>query len=432
MGFLSDLGNGLKDGLGYIGDGLGAVVGGVLDPVLGTEEKARAAQQQFEAQQEAQKRNQAEIEAARGRLAGNDQMARDYVGQGYQQSRNDMAPLQELQQFTGGATRAIGTGKVNPYDVTGQQYGLQGQLAQGDQLYQQAGQAAKMENDPGYQFRLQQGEEAINRSAAARGGRLGGATLKALAGYNSGMAAQEYGAANDRQMSRNAQQAGILGQQYGAYGNVDQMRQGALMNQAGRTDAAGQQQIQNNFQGQLASQQNQMGLAQMGYGAQSQLAGMANDYGQNMANLYGQTTQNDINLTKAGMGLNDKGADSVGMVSQQEGNNKSATGGAALTALAAYFSDRRLKTNIDNGADAADELLKALKPHTFEYINKALGEGRLLGIMAQDLEGSAAGAELVVDVDGFKAIDTTKSVMALMGIVARLAARIEALENGNG
>jgi hypothetical protein len=46
--------------------------------------------------------------------------------------------------------------------------------------------------DPGYQFRLQQGENAIMRSAAARGGRMGGDTLKALMEHGQGLASQEY------------------------------------------------------------------------------------------------------------------------------------------------------------------------------------------------------------------------------------------------
>jgi hypothetical protein len=47
--------------------------------------------------------------------------------------------------------------------------------------------------DPGYQFRLQQGNEALNNSMAARGGLLSGNALKAAMDYNSGQASQEYG-----------------------------------------------------------------------------------------------------------------------------------------------------------------------------------------------------------------------------------------------
>lgn len=45
---------------------------------------------------------------------------------------------------------------------------------------------------PGYQFRLEEGENAINRSAAARGGVLSGATLKALNRFNQDYASNEY------------------------------------------------------------------------------------------------------------------------------------------------------------------------------------------------------------------------------------------------
>lgn len=46
--------------------------------------------------------------------------------------------------------------------------------------------------DPGYQFRMTEGQKAIERSAAARGGRLGGSTLKALTRYGQDTASNEY------------------------------------------------------------------------------------------------------------------------------------------------------------------------------------------------------------------------------------------------
>lgn len=47
--------------------------------------------------------------------------------------------------------------------------------------------------DPGYAFRLQQGSQALQNSAAAGSGALGGAALKDLLGYNQDMASTEYG-----------------------------------------------------------------------------------------------------------------------------------------------------------------------------------------------------------------------------------------------
>jgi len=53
-------------------------------------------------------------------------------------------------------------------------------------------------NDPSYQFRLQQGQDAIQSSAAAQGGLLSGATLKALQNYGQESASQEYSNAYNR------------------------------------------------------------------------------------------------------------------------------------------------------------------------------------------------------------------------------------------
>jgi hypothetical protein len=65
------------------------------------------------------------------------------------------------------------------------------------------------QTDPGYQFRLQEGEKAINSGAAARGMGQSGATLKALTQYGQNLASQEYGQAYDRNYSRLSQLAGF-------------------------------------------------------------------------------------------------------------------------------------------------------------------------------------------------------------------------------
>ena len=46
--------------------------------------------------------------------------------------------------------------------------------------------------DPGYAFRLSEGMKGLERSAAARGGLMGGAQMKAMEKYGQGMASQEY------------------------------------------------------------------------------------------------------------------------------------------------------------------------------------------------------------------------------------------------
>jgi hypothetical protein len=51
---------------------------------------------------------------------------------------------------------------------------------------------AQFQADPGYAFRLSEGQKALERSAAARGGLLSGATGKALTRYGQEAGSQEY------------------------------------------------------------------------------------------------------------------------------------------------------------------------------------------------------------------------------------------------
>jgi hypothetical protein len=76
-------------------------------------------------------------------------------------------------------------------------------------------------NDPGYQFRKAEGERALQASAAARGTLLTGGTLQDLERYSQGLAAQEYGAAYDRELGEYqmgySQALGQYQQRYGEF-----------------------------------------------------------------------------------------------------------------------------------------------------------------------------------------------------------------------
>lgn len=70
--------------------------------------------------------------------------------------------------------------------------------------------------DPGYNFRMEEGQKAIERSAAARGGLNSGATLKALTKFGQGVASEEYANAynrfnadRDRRFNRASSIAGV-------------------------------------------------------------------------------------------------------------------------------------------------------------------------------------------------------------------------------
>ena len=84
--------------------------------------------------------------------------------------------------------------------------------------------------DPGYQFRLQQGELGINRALGAQGGLFSGAALKEASTFNQGNANQAYQDAYSRAMQQRQQTYGMLSGQAGqglqAAGNLASVGEG--------------------------------------------------------------------------------------------------------------------------------------------------------------------------------------------------------------
>jgi hypothetical protein len=112
----------------------------------------------------------------------------------------------------------------------------------------------QFQQDPGYAFRLAEGQKALERNAAARGGLISGSALKAAQRYGQEMGTQEYtNAFNRYQIERNARlnplqslagfgqtsvnQLGQAGQNYASnVGNL--MTGGAAAQAAGQVGAA--------------------------------------------------------------------------------------------------------------------------------------------------------------------------------------------------
>lgn len=127
-------------------------------------------------------------------------------------------------------------------------------------------------SDPSYQFRLQQGQNAIQSSAAAQGGLLSGATLKALQNYGQESASQEYGNAYNR---FNADQTN----RYNRLSNLVGIGQNAAA-QVGNAGAQTAQAVANNtMQGANALAAGQVGSANAWSGAANNLGSMAAAYG---------------------------------------------------------------------------------------------------------------------------------------------------------
>jgi hypothetical protein len=128
---------------------------------------------------------------------------------------------------------------------------------------------ADLEMDPGYGFRLSEGMKALDRTAAARGGMMSGAALKAAGRYGQDMASQEYLNAFNRAQALKSERIGALGGLYGAgqiatnqvtsaagqYG----VNAGNMMMESGRARASG-------YIGQANAITNALGQASMAYG----------------------------------------------------------------------------------------------------------------------------------------------------------------------
>ncbi len=83
------------------------------------------------------------------------------------------------------------------------------------------------EQDPGYQFRMDEGVKALDNSASSRGRLLSGAQKKGVNAYAQNMASLEYGNAYNRESNEKSRKYNIL----------------SSLNQGGQASAAGQAQV---------------------------------------------------------------------------------------------------------------------------------------------------------------------------------------------
>jgi hypothetical protein len=127
--------------------------------------------------------------------------------------------------------------------------------------------------DPGYQFRLQEGQKALEQSAAAKGGFFSGQTGKDLMKFGQGLASQEYGSAYDRAARDRQFGLGAYGQAYG------QQMAGQQMGLSSYAQAYNQQAAERN---RIANT-----LASLS-GAGQQAAGQAGQWGGQAARGMGQ------------------------------------------------------------------------------------------------------------------------------------------------
>lgn len=159
--------------------------------------------------------------------------AADISQKQYEQTRQDQMPwlnagkqaLGQLQGYVGNNMQfgdAMGQHMHRQYNSGAYTKGLDAQS-----FYQ----------DPSYQWRKQQGMDSLQAQAAAGGGLLSGATLKALNEHNSNLASQEYSNAWQRNMAENQNRfsvdSNLRSQDYNIFNSEDARQYNQLANLAG-------------------------------------------------------------------------------------------------------------------------------------------------------------------------------------------------------
>ena len=100
---------------------------------------------------------------------------------------------------------------------------------------------------------------------------------------------------------------------------------------------------------------------------------------------------------------------------------------AASAGTAAAVSDVRAKENITKADAKVEQLLDAMEPYEYDYKDSKHGGKKNLGIMAQDLEKSDVGKQIVID-GPLKMVDMKRALMAALASNANLHKRLKAVE----
>lgn len=146
--------------------------------------------------------------------------------------------------------------------------------------------------------------------------------------------------------------------------------------------------------------------------------------------------QMDIAATKTGIDLQAQTQALQNLVyqnamAQQAGQNEIVGAGLSAAAIAAMLSDERAKENIRTCDHEIKEMLSDLKAVSYFYKNMVDGSQHF-GIVAQDLEKSAAGKSVVYEHEGYKVIDTIKATGLVLASLANLHDRLTKLEGRHG
>jgi hypothetical protein len=249
-----------------------------------------------------------------------------------------------------------------------------------------------LQNTPGYQFQLQQGDNSVNAAAAANGTLNSGNQLLALSNYNQGLAGTTYNNYVSQLQpylaAANQAASGIASGYQGLGQGQANLATGLGQGQAGLATGLGQGQagIATGLGSATAAQQDQN--AQMAWNL-----GTGTGNANANADLAGLSASGNFwNLLGGLGGMKSSGGGTVG------GNAASGLGSLASSGLSSLLalSDMRAKEDIEK----VGELFDGSNVYRFKYLGSPRTE---LGLMAQEVEKRRPDA--VVEIGGLKHVD---------------------------
>ena len=196
---------------------IGPLIGagtGILSSIFGNNAQQNAVQQLIAGANQAGQGVTQAVQQGQAQEGGNVANAQSWIGGAAGQAQQGVGTA------VSNANQQIGTnagsilGMTDPYQEAGVAALPQIQAIEQGQLGKQFSfNPSDLQSDPGYQFTLQQGQQAIQRAAAAQGGLFSTGTQKSLAGYTTGTANQYFNDAFNRSLSTfNTNRQGALSQ----------------------------------------------------------------------------------------------------------------------------------------------------------------------------------------------------------------------------
>lgn len=254
----------------------------------------------------------------------------------------------------------------------------------------------------------QYGQQAMGHGPNPAQAALNQNTGNNVAAQNALMAGQRGAGANAGMMARQAGQAGAGVRQSAIAQAATLQAQQSLAAQQQQAALFGQMGAQN-----IAEQQANTQMFSAATGAQNaQNAGQIQNYGQmqGINSTIAQNNANAVNQTTGGI-----------------------LGGAA--SIASMFSDENVKKDIKPAGGKIKEFLDNAGAHEYSYDSSVQGKpgaapGRHIGPMAQELEKSELGQQMVTNTPQGKMVDFQHSMGTMVASLSELNKRLEALEGG--